>query len=1198
MVGGHPQRNAMSSRMRNNRLYVAALFVAFSLISHSTSLAQCSAIIDLNTWSQEGPAANGSWAVNVAGTQVTQGINGLPTFFVSPQNFINVRMNGTIVTTGGDDDFIGFVFGYRGPFGGGGPNYNVNTWLFDWKRGTQTVGGFTVQQGRYLCEVNGPFDLTNQAGVGPTFWGHTNQPGFTVTQSTTGGGTGWAVGTTYNFELTYLADRTVIVVNNDTFFDVAGCFEPGRFGFYNYSQNPVVYSNFSYTLLPNFSMSGTNICLTDTAQFAYTQDTCSSSSLVNSVIASWDWDFGDGNTDTTINPSHQYASTGNYTVQLVVTDSIGCQDSLSQNITVSPVPATPTAGNNGPICEGASLNLTGLGAGVVNYNWTGPNGFSSNTQNPVINPTVAADSGQYVLTVDDGNCTSLPDTTLAIVHSPPPAPVLGSNSPVCADSLLTLTAATIPGATYTWTGPNGFSSALQNPSIPNPSTAASGAYSVFATVNGCPGPSASINVTVNPTPVAGITGDSTICPGGTATLTASGGTGFLWSTGASTQSVNVSPSADSTYWVTVSSAAGCPSLPDSITVLVGNVPLVNMGNDTTVCDQMPLDAGAGMIDYLWNTSAVSQSIQVTSSGTYQVTVMNIDSCFSSDTINVTVNSTIPVDLGPDQNICPGGTATLLAGPGPFSTYDWSTLETTASIDVTTAGNYSVNVIDVNGCPSTDNVNVNVWPPLAGDLGPNTTICDDSSMVLDASGFGGATYAWMPGGQVTSAISISAAGTYSVVVDDGNGCLYHDTISISLDVPPAMTLTSNLSTICQWDPVNFNASPGGLVSYTFFDNGAAAQSGGSQTFGTGALLPANSVTVVGMTAAGCPTDPSNAISITVLPRPTGSPLVSTVCEGQSTDLSVILPNGVTGTWSGGGGMSGSGTTVSHTYPASGVYNYTLVLDNGICDTTIAGLVNVLPLPVAPLIGDQSACEGAEISINPAGLGSFEWYDTAVGGNLIGSGPNYTIPAAATTDTLYVETTVATGCTSPRTEVVVTVFPNPVADFISNPDSSVDLNIPNAQLSLMNLSTGASNYFWNFGDGNSSIEFSPVHNYSENGEYTVTLIASSPQNCRDTLSRGLYRVINEHPVYIPTAFTPNGDDLNENFEISTFGIEYYDLEIFDRWGKWIFSNGGDMNKTWDGTIGGQPAPEGVYVYRMTAFITGGEELLFKGTITLMR
>ncbi|MEM1000663.1 MAG: PKD domain-containing protein [Bacteroidota bacterium] len=293
---------------------------------------QCSSIIDLNAWTEQGPPVNGTWNVNPTGTTVTQTINSFPTFFVSPQEFINVRITGTLQSTGTDDDFIGFAIGYRNPLGGTGSVYPVETWLFDWKRGTQTVGGNTVQLGQYLSQINGNFDLTVHSAE---FWGHQSQNGFNVVASNTGPGTAWAVNAVYNFELTYLSSRLVIAINSDTIFDVPGCFEPGRFGFYNYSQGGTVYANFAYELIPDFTMNTFSVCLGDSAEFQYVSDTCSSSLLTNSVVGNWRWDFGDGDTSALASPAHLYDTLGTYDVTLVVTDNFGCQDSVTRPVTVN-----------------------------------------------------------------------------------------------------------------------------------------------------------------------------------------------------------------------------------------------------------------------------------------------------------------------------------------------------------------------------------------------------------------------------------------------------------------------------------------------------------------------------------------------------------------------------------------------------------------------------------------------------------------------------------------------------------------------------------------------------------------------------------------------------------------------------------------------------------------------------------------------
>ena len=130
------------------------------------------------------------------------------------------------------------------------------------------------------------------------------------------------------------------------------------------------------------------------------------------------------------------------------------------------MPATPTAANNGPLCAGATLNLTTPTVVGATYAWTGPNSFSSALQNPTIPAVTAAAAGTYNVTVTLNGCTSIAGTTTAVVNSVPSTPTAANNGPLCAGATLNLTTPTVAGATYAWTGPNSFSSALQNPTIP------------------------------------------------------------------------------------------------------------------------------------------------------------------------------------------------------------------------------------------------------------------------------------------------------------------------------------------------------------------------------------------------------------------------------------------------------------------------------------------------------------------------------------------------------------------------------------------------------------------------------------------------------------------------------------------------------------------------------------------------------------
>jgi len=216
--------------------------------------------IDLSTWSKQGVPGNGNWVVQGGGTSVVQTINGDPTFFVSPDSYLNTEFKGTFaVETTGDDDFIGFVFGYRSPFVANGDATNdYSFFLFDWKQTLQNDALGLAPAGFTLSYVNGPVD-----GNSP-FWAHENatspDPDFQTVATDYGATRGWADNAEYEFTLLYQEDRIRIDIKGgtgdfaagQTIFDigpgdVAGlsAFPDGAFGFYNYSQSSVRYTGFT-----------------------------------------------------------------------------------------------------------------------------------------------------------------------------------------------------------------------------------------------------------------------------------------------------------------------------------------------------------------------------------------------------------------------------------------------------------------------------------------------------------------------------------------------------------------------------------------------------------------------------------------------------------------------------------------------------------------------------------------------------------------------------------------------------------------------------------------------------------------------------------------------------------------------------------------------------------------------------------------
>lgn len=247
------------------------------------------------------------------------------------------------------------------------------------------------------------------------------------------------------------------------------------------------------------------------------------SSINNTSNVTYNWAGPNSFTSSTQNPvklNAAIADAGDY----IVTASVGgCSSTDTTTVIVNPIPAKPQAGSNTPVCPNTTLSLFAThSSSSVAYSWTGPNSFVSATQNPSISNATYAMAGDYIVTVTENGCTSEADTATVAVTITTPTPQANSNSPVCAGQQLILTATSINNATYSWTGPNSFTSTQQNPSIPNASSTIAGTYYVKATVNGCESLMDSVVVTVNPSATVAIfpsPGDS-ICVGETATFVA------------------------------------------------------------------------------------------------------------------------------------------------------------------------------------------------------------------------------------------------------------------------------------------------------------------------------------------------------------------------------------------------------------------------------------------------------------------------------------------------------------------------------------------------------------------------------------------------------------------------------------------------------------------------------------------------------
>ena len=190
-------------------------------------------------------------------------------------------------------------------------------------------------------------------------------------------------------------------------------------------------------------------------------------------------------------------------------------------------------------------------------------------------------------------------------------------------------------------------------------------------------------------------------------------------------------------------------------------------------------------------------------------------------------------------------------------------------------------------------------------------------------------------------------------------------------------------------------------------------------------------------------------------------------------------------------------------------------------------------------------------------------------------------------------------------MIEVFPVPHADFSVRPET---VKLPDDPIYTTNLSFDADSYYWNFGDGGTSMEYEPSHNYTELGKYDISLIAQTDNGCADTaVYESIVEVIEGNEIRIPNAFTPSLDGpsdgsrfnsgRNDVFFPVTEGVIAFHMQIYNRWGELLFDTV-DNSKGWDGYYKGRICPPDVYIYKIDFKFIDGREVMKFGDIALIR
>lgn len=734
--------------------------------------------------------------------------------------------------------------------------------------------------------------------------------------------------------------------------------------------------------------------------------------------ASYNWTGPSGFNSSAQNPqinSTVPANAGVYS--LVVTTNSCTSDAGTVNVTITPRPAAPVISSNSPVCVGEDIQLESNTIVGATYIWTGPNGFTSNQEDPLIVGSNPNHAGTYSMYVVVGSCESLPSSLNVTVKPIPATPNPSSNSPVCETGTINLNTATVTGATYSWSGPNGFTSALKNPTISNVTAVNDGFYSVNITVNGCTSLDGSVNVSVKPKPgTPAPNSNSPVCETGTLSLTTANvlGGSYSWTGPNGFVSANQNPqinnvsSVNGGVYSLVVTVNGCSSDVGTTTVNITPKPAPpSLSSNSAVCSGQSINLMANLVasaTYSWtgpnSFTSVAQNPTIPNAtsadaGVYYATV-TVSGCTSDQgQTNVVINPT-PVAPSTSSNtpLCEGQTLNLSTPLVTGASYSWSgpagfssTLRepSVSGTTSTNAGAYNL-FITVNGCvspTSTENVSINPTPgAVAG--GSNSPLCQGSNLNLTGSFIAGATYSWTGPNSFTSVnqnptinnVNLSHSGTYFVSASIGGCQGVASPVSVTVKPKPVTPTASSNSPVCEGTNLNLVGSTHAGATYDWF--GPNAFTSPNQSPSIGAVTPANAgVYYLAITVNGCTSDTAST-NVNVNPTP-AAPVASSnsaICAGQTLQLESNSFTGGIFNWTGPNGFSGSAedpSIANATTAASGFYQVTVTVNN--CTSAPGGTnVTVKATPAPPVVSNTSpTCEGLSftLTVNAVASASYAW-----------------------------------------------------------------------------------------------------------------------------------------------------------------------------------------------------------------------------------
>lgn len=726
---------------------------------------------------------------------------------------------------------------------------------------------------------------------------------------------------------------------------------------------------------------------------------------------------------------------------------------------------------------------------------------------------------------------------------PPVSAFSASDTTICLGQAVNFTdQSTNSPTSWAWTFPGGTPGTANTQNVTGVTWSAAGTYSVTlaaTNVNGSNTSTLVVTVVSNPT-VTATSSQQSICQGNSTTLTGSGATSYSWLPGPLSGSpVNVTPASTTTYTLTGTDVNGCQDTAQHtiyVTICAGPVAIIS-ASDTIVC-----------IGQLVDFTDLSTGGPTTWAWTF-----------------------------------PGGT------PASAST------QNVTGVSWSAAGTYSVTLTasNINGSNTTTLV-ITVAPnPTVTATANPTTICAGQQTTL--TGSGASTYVWNPGSIPGSPVNVTPAATmtYTVTGTDANGCT--STAQVSVTVQPCPTpvvdFVASDTTLCVGDCINFtDLSTNGPTSWSWTFSGSSTPTSNVQN-PTNICYPSPgtfAVTLVATNASGSGSLTQTGYITVNPPPPANAGPDVTICAGQQTILNGT--GGVGFLW-----QPGNQPTASYTVTPASTTTYTLTVSDAIgCTASDQVTITVQPctVPTSQFSASQTNfCAGDCISFTDNSTGApTSWNWTFTGATPASStSQNPTNICYNTAGTFTVTLIVTNAFGSDTTTTTVTAGAPPTV----NAGTTVSIAIGNQ--TTLTATGGSGTYSWSPITGLSSPNTASTNaSPTVTTTYTVTFTDANGCSASDTVT---VQVIEAYGLFVPSAFSPNGDNANDVLFVYGAGIKTLDFKVYDRYGELVFETS-NINDGWDGTFRNKPMNGGVFAWYCTVEYFDGRTESLKGDLTLVR